>query len=838
MKNLLALLVFLPSIINAQLNNTIFKVEESYLSKHDIVYRTPSHEGFEGFPLGNGDLGGMLWNNNNGIEVQINKDDLFDQPNAESLATLRGGARLTIDLGSPGFEWLYLDDFEGRLSLKNAEVSLTAKTPFVENDIKSWVSSNKNLWFIQIESKNLRKGNDGAIIRIGLERWGSRAFPGWYGGYSKDTKMGLGNTQSKIIKDDIVLEETFEGLRFSVACRLIGEEAKGQQISNNKVELETSSKINHKITLLVSLVTSNESATPTQSAIDLLDEVEKAGLEEENANHRQWWDNFWEQSFVHLGDDYIENIYYLRRYLIACSSRGRFPVVFNGGLWTWNHDVRNWVTPHHWNTQQQYWGLAAQNDCELMLPYINTYYRLLSYAEKHAKKRGADNSILWSEPHDFFGSMTFWDRGDMINNFTPASQIAGFFWEYYEFTSDKEFLMQKAYPFMKKAAEFYVQTLQWDKEKNEYFIYPSQPYESPRSNELKNSITDRNMIASIMEACIEGAEILKIDTKKVKEWQHIIDHLWSIPYREEPGIGEVMQLAYNPDGSIYPSPEDYGSWTNHFSANTSLVFPANLIGLDQVGSREFNAASNVVRNHAPDKNAISPDPIVAARLGLGDVVLDRMKNSIRRLQHFPQGLFYNIDHWYNLSLYMDSVNQPDITTQRDYIYDQRAHYPKGHPAKPFIQCGMEPLSIIGAAVNEMLLQSNEGKIRVFPAVPAGWAPAFMLRARGAFLVSSELKEDGSIPGVLIESLKGNECKVENPWAQNKISIWKLGGKNEQIRYRLLENNVIGFITEPKATYLIIPERAENQIDPSVYVGIQNQTPKHFLEAILGKERNF
>jgi len=111
----------------------------------------------------------------------------------------------------------------------------------------------------------------------------------------------------------------------------------------------------------------------------------------------------------------------------------------------------------------------------------------------------------------------------MINNFTPASQIAGIFWEYYQFTNDREFLAQKAYPFMKKAAEFYVQTLQWDNQKSEFFIYPSQPYESPRSNDLKNPITDRNMIASTMEACIEGAEILGVDKKKVKEWQHIID---------------------------------------------------------------------------------------------------------------------------------------------------------------------------------------------------------------------------------------------------------------------------------------------------------------------------
>jgi len=127
----------------------------------------------------------------------------------------------------------------------------------------------------------------------------------------------------------------------------------------------------------------------------------------------------------------------------------------NDGLWPWNHDIRNWVTPHHWNTQQQYLGLCAENDCELLLPYINTYFRLIPYAEKFAELRGAKNAILWSKPHDFFGSMTFWNRGDMVNDFTSASQIAGLFWEYYQFTMDNSFLEQKGYLFMKKTAEFY-----------------------------------------------------------------------------------------------------------------------------------------------------------------------------------------------------------------------------------------------------------------------------------------------------------------------------------------------------------------------------------------------
>lgn len=816
-----------------------FKVHENYLERHDVIYKTPAYDGFEGFPIGNGDLGGLVWNTSNGFDIQINKNDLFDNTNEEANATLRNGVRINIDLGAPGFDWIYLDDFQGRLSLKNAQVYFDASTPFMNSHMNSWVSQQQNVWFIRLKTNAKEQLNNGTKMRISLERWGSRTFPGWYGHFSKDTKSGLGYSKSYVRGKNIILEAIYGKLRFAVACRVLGEETNASVVSSHKSIIESkvmSSK--RDVTVMVSFLTSNESSDPVNDAIALLNKKTANNISQDKIEHQKKWSKFWNQSFVHLGNDYIENIYYLRRYLMGSSSRGKFPVVFNGGLWTWNHDVRNWVTPHHWNTQQQYWGLAAQNDCSLMLPYLNTYHRLMPFAKDFALKRGAKDALLWSEPHDFFGSMTFWERADMVNNFTPASQIACLFWEYYEYTSDIAFLSEKAYPFMKGAAEFYLQKLQWDSAKNQYYIFPSQAYESPRTNQLLNPVTDRNMLLSNFKNCIRAAEILKIDNKKISQWKHVIDHIWPLPYRTIPNIGEVIDLAWYRDSSIFPKINDHGKWLNAMSQNTSLVFPAGLTGIDQKGSREFNAISNIIRNHSPSVNAITPDPIVAARIGLGDEVLKMMQNGIRRLQHFPQGLFYNIDHWFNLSRYKDSLVAPDIYAQRDYIYDERAQYPNKLPAKPFIQAGLEPQSIYGAAVNEMLLQSNEGKIRIFPAVPNGWQVAFTLLSRGSFLVSSELQQDGIIPGVFIESQKGGKCSVVNPWIDSAVLIIDGGIDGKEVNYQKSLSGVIEFETKPGHSYLITRVGANRRVIPTNYFSVPNQSPKTFFEASLGKERNF
>ncbi len=187
---------------------------------------------------------------------------------------------------------------------------------------------------------------------------------------------------------------------------------------------------------------------------------------------------------------------------------------------------------------------------------------------------------------------------------------------------------------------------------------------------------------------------------------------------------------------------------------------------------------------------------------------------------------------------MDSVKKPDITTQRDYVYDERAHYPNLLPAKPFIQCGLEPQSIYGAAVNEMLLQSNEGKIRIFPAIPDGWSTSFRLLARGAFVVSSVREKEGAVPGIYIESLKGNECRVVNPWPDSSVTVWNFGAKKRHVSHKVQDKNVIVFKTLPNQNYLIVPEGKEDMLKQIIYKSIPNDAPKSFYEAALGKSRNF
>jgi len=80
----------------------------------------------------------------------------------------------------------------------------------------------------------------------------------------------------------------------------------------------------------------------------------------------------------------------------------------------------------------------------------------------------------------------------------------------------------------------------------------------------------------------------------------------------------------------------------------------------------------------------------------------------------------------------------------------------------------------------MLLQSYEGILRVFPAWPKGRDARFGgLRAYGAFLVSAEIAK-GEVRGLIVESEKGKDCTLQNPWPGQALTLYRNGRRAEQV----------------------------------------------------------
>lgn len=799
---------------NTDFKSQSFRVDPNYLARHDVVYHSPMQLEAEGFPLGNGDMGGLIWNHENGIELQINKNDVWSGPEdgkgAGTLCVPRHCARVKVDFGMPVFSWIHhINDFEGRFSLQKGEASFNAKTGFSEVTIRSWLPQDRNVWVIECGNQWNGKHveNASSLAKVSIERLGSRAFGGWYaGGFSRNPGSGLGNTRTSIGGNDMLIEETADGMHFVVACRILGADKAPLRLNNHLAETHTG---NPKFTVLISVATKDDAKDPRAAAVALLDKAQQHTIEKLRAEKDQWFASFWAKSFVKLGDDYLENIYYLRRYLMGIGSRGKYPVVFNGGLWRWNRDVINWITPHHWNTQQQYWGLCVQNDSALMRPYLETYDRmsLQPGMAQLAARRGAPNdAILLAEMHQFDGTMVDPDRGDMKNAHTQAAQAASRFWETYEFTCDKGFLRSTAYPFMRKAANFYLQKLRWDEAKKAFTMSGSNYEDGGGHGAVPNPLADRACIEQLFRSCIQAAAVLKTDADLSARWQHVLDHLWKIRVVTEKDItGEVIATS--------DDPVKYS--VKQWALGGVVAFPGGLIGIDQKDTPVGKAVMNYIRSLNGTMYSHHPTPVIAARMGDGDEALKLLKDGIGEMQYFPSGLFFNCRGYpskiYDLDLKVNLIGGPGRPTIK---------------WRDFFQCGMETISLCGTAMNEMMLQSNEGKIRVFPAIPNEWISsplAFKLLARGGFLVAAERKNRETTQ-VAIQSQRGQTCHLQNPWPGQTAVVFEAGQTTPRT-LRKATGDVIVFDTNTGGEYIICKAGTEPVTAPAVITASPNSAPK-------------
>jgi len=89
------------------------------------------------------------------------------------------------------------------------------------------------------------------------------------------------------------------------------------------------------------------------------------------------------------------------------------------------------------------------------------------------------------------------------------------------------------------------------------------------------------------------------------------------------------------------------------------------------------------------------------------------------------------------------------------------------------------------------MQSYNGTIHLFPNWDKQNDAAFStLRAVGAFLVSSKCS-GGEVTFVYVQSEKGSECKLKNPWKDAKVQLVRNGRIAE-----ILHLNSLVFKTSP------------------------------------------
>lgn len=586
-------------------------------------------------------------------------------------------------------------------------------------------------------------------------------------------------------------KDHYDPFSFIVMMRIIG--AKGSVVAGPDDRLRIALlDAEATLTLLTTVVTEEETKELVPTALmrltKLTSHVEVANRVE---HHQAYWRSFWSRASITLPDKMIEDLWYINLYAIACSSgkggRMREQACGLNGLWDIKQPTK-WGSMWYWdvNIQAAFWPLYTANRLEVAEAFNEGLLSYVELAEQMSQQFYGIEGVAGDYPHALYVSIWPW--------------CAQFLWDYYRYSMDLDFLSEKAYPLFKQIARFFEGYLQVNEQSGRYEVFPDiSPEQGPLT---RNSTCSLAAIKYLLKIAVEASELLgEAEDDRVK-WSAIADNLALYPTAVSSSYGDVFL-----DSEWAPA--------DMHLRHPSLLMPIYPIGeIDRHSEHHLRIRGENTLRYAANRTEYGMFQFgwlscAASRLGKGNTALRLLYEQGIDLSLRSNGLFAEeTERWMN---YCNITNEP--------LY---------HPHM------MEASGEMVAAVNEMLLQSYDGVIEVFPAVPSGelepersiglyehevdrkqyeeWSDCSFrgLLAVGAFEVSAELK-NGRIAWVTVQSKAGERVVIRNPFhVSDEVRVVRKEGQSWSLMDHVEEVGRISFDTVKNGEYAIFP-RGESTV---------------------------
>lgn len=469
-------------------------------------------------------------------------------------------------------------------------------------------------------------------------------------------------------------------------------------------------------------------------------------------------DRRWAQIKEGISDPGLDALFFqYARYLLIASSRPNSPLpVALQGFFNDNLACHmGWTNDYHLdiNTEQNYWIANVGNLAECHLPLFDYIKDLAHHGAKTA--------------HDLYGCKG-WTAHTTANPWgytavsgsilwglfpTASSWLATHLWTQYEYTQDKKYLAEVAYPLLKSNAEFLLDYMVVNPNNGYLVTGPSiSPENSFRyeGTELVASMMptcDRVLVHEIFSNCLEAVRILDIDHSFADSLNTAIKLLppFSVSAR---------------NGGLQEWFDDYEEAHPNHRHTTHLLalYPYAQITPDKTPELA-NACRKTIENRLATPNwedtEWSRANMICLYARLGDT-----------------GQAYN-----SLQQLLGTLTRENLLTIS----------PAGIAGAPYDIFVFDGNAAGAAGIAEMLIQSHDGLVEWLPCLPEQWKDGHYkgLGIRGGGEVSAEWK-NGALTYASLKATTDNAFTMKIP--EGKTYAVLLNGERAEVTPD--ENNVI------------------------------------------------
>ena len=427
-------------------------------------------EWVEGLPLGNGDLGLMVYGGPERLTLLVNKsnvwdyrvgpgqglpdsisfDQLVDLINRKDWAKAEpifAGFPKAEDCSGPSLQpcgQLDIELLTGErpLALKQ-RLDLDQATAEIRADYTEYLAGRQAL-----DLRTLVPARD-TVIPVWLSN-----VPGYklFGTLRlwRQHSLDFGAPEAWVDGDIAGLNMSIpDSVKYTLAVRVIG--AAGEWTKTLAEALFNVRPEREAFLLLLTVVSTFEDPDPAQAALKRLRALDTDAPARLETAHRRWWSDFWKRSSVSLPDVKLERLWRAGVYFMASSTQPGKQAPGLQGIWN-GYNRPGWHTDYHtdMNVQMCFWPSYSANHFDLTEPYYRLFaVEMVPEARRQAQQFFRRRGLYYATapgPHGHdLAAPWMWPFG--------GAWVAQHFWWHYLYSGDVAFLCQY-YPFLKEVAAF------------------------------------------------------------------------------------------------------------------------------------------------------------------------------------------------------------------------------------------------------------------------------------------------------------------------------------------------------------------------------------------------